>query len=229
VGSRASSDRYEPLPGLLEIPGFLLGKLTPRGRRIAAVVGALLGVAVVVGLVLGVPAIVAAKHRSALADARRDARYRAARIGELTRQVRPISGRGPAARGLTAPATLQPQRVLRGDLVAAIAADGARRARTGEFVHTPKRVECSRNPVSIGKPDPAAVPDARPAVYACLAVTTDVARSATTNGGSIGYPYSALVDFQAGRFSFCRVSGRPGEMLIGRDIAVAVPQACGGR
>jgi hypothetical protein len=229
VGSRAPSDRYQPLPGLLEIPGFLLGKLSPRGRRIAAVAGALLGVAIVVGLALGVPAIIDAKHRSALADARRDARYRASRISELTRQVRPIAGHGPAARGLTAPATLQPQTVLRADLVAAITADGARRARTGEFVHAPKRIECSRNPVSIGRPDPAAIPDARRSVYACLAVTTDVAPSSSTNGGAIGYPYSALVDFQAGRFTFCRVSGRPGEMLIGRDIAVAVPRACGGR
>lgn len=229
MGSRAPSDRYQPLPGLLEIPSFLLAKLSPRGRRIAAVAGVLLAAAIAVGLVLGVPAIIDAKHRSALADARRDARYRASRIGELTRQVEPISGRGPAARGLTAPATLRPQKVLRADLVAAIAADGARRARTGEFVHTPTRVECSRNPVSIGKPDPAAIPDARPSVYSCLAVTTDVAPSASTNGGSIGYPYAALVDFQAGRFTFCRVSGRPGEMLIGRDIAVAVPRACGGR
>jgi hypothetical protein len=33
------------------------------------------------------------------------------------------------------------------------------------------------------------------------------------------------VDFQAGRFALCRVSGRPGEMLIGRDIHVDVPRA----
>ena len=228
VGSSAPSDRYEPLPGLLEIPGFLLGKLTPRGRRIAAVAGVLLAAALVVALVLGVPAIVAAKHRAAVADARREARYRAQRISQLRREVTPVSGRGPAARGLTAPATLQPQKVLRADLVAAIAADGARRARTGEFVRRPKRVECSRNPVALGAPDPAAVPDASRSTYACLAVTTDVAASATSNGGSIGYPYSALVDFQAGRFTFCRVSGRPGEMLIGRDVHVAVPRACGG-
>jgi hypothetical protein len=229
MGPRAPSDRYEPLPGLLEIPGFLLGKLSPRGRRIAAFAGASLGVAVAVALVLGVPAIIAAKNRAAAADARRDARYRAARLSQLRREVRPVTGRGPAARGLTAPATLQPQKVLRADLVAAIAADGARRARTGEFVQTPKRVECSQIPVSLGAPDPASVPHAARSTYSCLAVTTDVSPSSTSNGGSIGYPYSALVDFQAGRFTFCRVSGRPGEMLIGRDIHVAVPRACGGR
>ena len=46
----ARSDRYEPLPGLTELPGYFLGKLSPRGRRAAAVIGALLGVAVAVGL-----------------------------------------------------------------------------------------------------------------------------------------------------------------------------------
>jgi hypothetical protein len=224
-----SSDRYQPLPGLLEIPGFLLGKLSPRGRRIAAVAGALLAVAAVVALALGVPAIIAAKNRSAAADARRDARHRAARIAELRRLVRPVRGRGPAARGLTAPATLGPQKALRADLVAAIGADGARRARTGEFARTPKRVECTRSPVSLGAPDPASVPDAGRSAYSCLAVTTEVAPGPTSKGGSIGYPYAALVDFQAGRFAFCRVSGRPGEMLIGRDIHVDVPRACGGR
>jgi hypothetical protein len=58
---------------------------------------------------------------------------------------------------------------------------------------------------------------------------TDVRRTAVNNAATIGYPYSALVDFPAGRFAFCRVAGRPGEMLIGRDIHVAVPRACGGR
>jgi hypothetical protein len=222
-------DRYQPLPGLLEIPGFLLGKLSRRGRRIAAAAGALLAVAVVAALVIGVPAIIAAKDRSAAADARRDAQHRAARIAELKRQIRPVTGRGPAAHGLTAPATLGPQKALRADLMAAIAADGARRARTGEFARTPKRVECTRSPVRLGAPDPASVPDAGRSGYSCLAVTTDVAPGPTTNGGSIGYPYSALVDFQTGRFAFCRVSGRPGEMLIGRDIHVDVPRACGGR
>jgi hypothetical protein len=230
VGSPAKpSDRYEPLPGLLQIPGFLLRKLGPRGRRLAAVAGVLLVAGIAVGLAVGVPAIIDAKNRAAAEDARAAAAHRASRLAELRREVQPVSGRGPASRGLTAPATLGPQKALRADLVAAIAADGARRARTGEFARTPRRVECERNPLSVGEPDPASVPSAGREGYACLAVTTEVASSETTNGGAIGYPYLARVDFPAGRFTFCKVSGRPGEMLIGRDIHVPVPVACGGR
>jgi hypothetical protein len=51
-----AEDRYEPLPGLLEIPGFLLGKLSPRGRRIAAIAGALIALGVAALRAAGLPA-----------------------------------------------------------------------------------------------------------------------------------------------------------------------------
>jgi hypothetical protein len=228
VGTPARSDRYEPLPGLLQIPGFLWRKLGPRGRRTATVAGAVLGVAVIVALVIGIPKLVDAKQESAAAERRADAAHRRARIAALQREVRPVFGTGPASRGLTAPATLGPQRALRADLVAAIGADAARRARTGEFAATPHRVECQRSVAGPGPKDPANAPGARTGRYACLAVTVDIHRGATNNAGSIGYPYMALVHFPAGRFAFCKVSGRPGEMVIGRDIHVGVPRACGG-
>jgi hypothetical protein len=223
-----ASDRYEPLPGLLEIPGFLLGKLSPRGRRIAAVAGILLAVGAAVGLAIGIPAIVAAKRASSQADARAKARQRAARLAELRREVRPVSGTGAASRGLSGAAALNARGALRGDLMAAIRADSLRRARTGEFGVTPRSVECERFPFRPGAPDPATQPAARQGRYACLAVTATVHKASYTAGGSIGYPYRALVDFDKGRYTFCRISGRPGEMLIGRDIHVNVPVACGG-
>jgi hypothetical protein len=229
VEPHGRSDRYEPLPGLLQIPGFLLRKLGARGRRVAAIAGALVIAGLAVGVLVGIPALQDAKRRSAAADARADAAYRAGRLAELRREVRPISGRGPASRGLTAPATVGPQRALRAGLLTAIVADGARRARTGEFARPPKRAECEPSPGTPGTPDPASRAGARTVRYFCLAVTTDVAATGASNAGSIGYPYSALVDFPAGRFAFCKVSGRPGEMLIGRDIHVPVPAACGGR
>jgi hypothetical protein len=223
-----ASDRYEPLPGLLEIPGFLLGKLTPRGRRIAAAVGALLAAGIIAGLAIAIPAIVASKHADSAAQARAKAQGRAARLAELRREVRPVSGRGTAAQGLTGAAAVAAQARLRADLVGAIRADGARRARTGEFAVTPRSVACERFPVRPGAGDPAAQPGAGSARYACLAVTAKVHRAAYTSAGFIGYPYRALVDFPRGRFTFCRISGRPGEMVIGRDVHVAVPAACGG-
>jgi hypothetical protein len=223
-----AQDRYEPLPGLLEIPSFLLGKLSPRGRRIAAIVGALLAVGAAVGLAVGIPAIVASKHATSAAEARAKARQRSARLAELHRQVRPIGGRGSASRGLTGAAAVSAQTALRGDLLGAVRADSLRRARTGEFAATPRSVECEPFPERLGTPDPATRPGARRGRYACLAVTAKVHKAAYTAAGSIGYPYRALVDFPAGRFTFCRISGRPGEMLIGRDVHVDVPGACGG-
>jgi hypothetical protein len=37
----------------------------------------------------------------------------------------------------------------------------------------------------------------------------------------------ALVDYPAGRFTYCKVSGRPGEGSL-RESPVRVPAACGG-
>jgi hypothetical protein len=59
-------------------------------------------------------------------------------------------------------------------------------------------------------------------------VTADIAPQASTRGGTIGYPYRALVHFGPGRFSFCKVSGRPGEGSLLHAVEVAVPRACGG-
>jgi hypothetical protein len=223
-----AQDRYEPLPGLLQIPGFLLGKLSPRGRRIAAIAGAVLAVGAAAGLAVGIPAIVSSKRQSAQADARAQARARAERLAELRRQVRPVSGRGAAAHGLSGAAAVSAQTALRGDLVDAILADGVRRAHTGELRFAPKSVECTHSTAGLGGPDPATRPGARTTRYTCLAVTAKVKKASYTAASSIGYPYRALVDFSAGRFAFCRINGRPGELVIGRDIHVPVPAACGG-
>jgi hypothetical protein len=223
-----AQDRYEPLPGLLQIPGFLLGKLSPRGRRIAAIAGAVIAVGAAVGLAIGIPAIVAAKRASSQADARAEARARAARLAQLRRQVRPVSGRGAAAHGLSGAAAVSAQTALRGDVVDAILADGLRRVHTGELEFTPRSVECERFPTELGGADPATRPGARTVRYTCLAVTAKVKKASYTSAGSIGYPYRALVDFPAGRFAFCRINGRPGEMLIEHDVHVPVPAACGG-
>jgi hypothetical protein len=223
-----AQDRYEPMPGLLQLPGFLLGKLSPRGRRIAAVVGALIAVGAAVGLAVGIPAIVAAKRASSQADARALAHARAARLAELRRQVKPVSGRGPAARGLSGSAAVAAQTALRADLTGAIRADSLRRAHTGEFAVTPKSVECDRFPTQLAGSDPATLPGARSVRYTCLAVTATVKKAAYTSAGSIGYPYRAFVNFPEGRFAFCRINGRPGEMLIESDVHVPVPAACGG-
>ena len=221
----AQPDRYEPLPPLIQIPGHLIRKLSPRGKRIALLILA----AAIAALAVGIPTLIAAKHRNDAADARAAARAQAARLAQLRAEVRRIDGRGAPARGLTGAQALTVRRALVVDLSSAVSADAARRAHSGEFAQAAKHVDCYRYPVGVNVPDPADDLTQRNARYACLAVTADFAPGSGTVGGSIGYPYRALVHFQTGRFAFCKISGRPGELIIPRTVVVPVPPACGGR
>jgi hypothetical protein len=228
MAPRGERDRYEPLPGLLAIPGHLARRLSPRGRRVALVAAAALLVAAAAGLAAGVPAIVRAKREHAAQEQRAAAQARAARLEQLRAELRRIDGRGAPARGLSPAAALTARRAVAADLVAAVQADAAGRARSGEFAHLPTRVECSRYPAAPVPGDPAEDLSRRHGRYACLAVTADVPEQTSTRGGAIGYPYRARVDFASGRFSFCKISGRPGEGSLARTPVVPVPAACGG-
>jgi hypothetical protein len=228
MAPRAQPERYEPLPGLLGIPRHLLGRLSPRGRRIAAVAGVLALAAVVVGLAAGLPVLLRSKREHAAAERAAEARARVVRLAELRAERRPVGGRGTPARGLTGTAALSARRRLAADLAAAVLADSAARARAGTLAHRPTRVECARFPAAPAAADPAADPSSRRGRYACLAVTAEIAPQQSTRGGSFGYPYRALVDFRSGRFSFCKISGRPGEGSLAQTLVVAVPRACGG-
>jgi hypothetical protein len=44
----------------------------------------------------------------------------------------------------------------------------------------------------------------------------------------IGHPYRVMVNFDTGRYAFCKVSGRPGEFSIARQPFVPTPAVCGG-
>jgi hypothetical protein len=221
----AQPDRYQPLPPLLQIPGYLVRKLSPRGKRLALLLVALC----VVALAVGIPTLIAAKHRHDAASARAAARAQAARIAHMRAEIRRVDGHGTPARGLTGAEALVARRALVADLSAAVRADATRRSASGEFAQATRRVECSRYPAAPpGTPDAAATLSARTGRYACLAITADFAPGSATTGGAIGYPYRALLRFNSGRFAFCKISGRPGELVITRKILVPVPAACGG-
>ncbi len=90
-------------------------------------------------------------------------------------------------------------------------------------------VDCEpfpRNVTGVGAEDST---DQRFGRYFCVAVTARFERSAGTAGGLIGHPYRVRIDFDTGRYAFCKVSGRPGEGLLRRRIGVTIPPACGGR
>jgi hypothetical protein len=219
------SDRYEPLPSLLELPGFIARKLSKRTKRTILAVFVL----IVAAIAVGVPTLIAAKHRSDAAEARAEAKAHAAEVAQMRRELRMVNGRGTAAHGLAGAAALTARHALVHDLSAAVDRDAMRRFRAGEFTQHPNRVSCFRFPVGVpGTPDPSDDPKLSRGRYTCLAVTTGFASGKETTGGEIGYPYRALVNFDTGRFAFCKYSGRPGEGSLRRPLEVALPTACGG-
>jgi hypothetical protein len=228
VPDNARSDRYEPLPGLTELPGYFLRKLSPRGRRAAAIVGALLLIALAVGLYFVIPAITETKADRAAAERRAVAQREAQLVAQLKAEQRLVEGRGTPSRGLEGDAQITARKALAGDLAAAVHEDADARVRSGEFTHSISRVECERYPRGAHGEDPASDLSSATGRYSCLAVTVDAPRTELNNASSIGYPYRALVDFPSGKYTFCKFSGRPGELAFDRRVKAPVPRACGG-
>ena len=222
------SDRYEPLPGLTEIPAFLIRKLSRRGRRIFGILAALAAVGVAVGLYFAIPAITDSKQERAAAEQRADRQREAALVAKLRAEQRLVDGRGTPARGLEGSVAVTARRALVTDLSAAVHEDALARMRSGEFSRTVERVECERFPRGARGEDPTTDLGSPIGRYACLAITADAPKTATQNASSIGYPYRARIDFPAGKYTFCKISGRPGEGSLVRKSPVQVPVACGG-
>jgi hypothetical protein len=204
------NDRYDPLPGFLSLPSFLYRKLGPRGRMAVKIGGGLFVVAVTVATIVLAPRIVES-NRERKADERREAAARlAASVRRIRAEQRPHRGRAEA--GASGGALLT-------DLQAAILADARARAAEGKM-HGPaaSRVEC--------EPLGGTEPDARRLSYDCIAVTSDLPTSESSPGGVIGHPFRAVVDRSTGAFTWCKVSGRPGEGAVRSEGLVRLPRAC---
>ena len=160
-------DRYDPVPGLLELPGFLLRKLAPRGRRAVLAFGTVLLIALVAGAVFGLPAIRRGLRAQERADAHAAQVAAAARRVALTRESRPHFGRGPAAAGLQPAEALRARRALVTRLEASVLADARHRLRS-EGPYLMARCTAVLERVDPRPPqDDLAVPIAR---LSCLAV-----------------------------------------------------------
>jgi hypothetical protein len=223
-----SQDRYEPLPSLVEIPAFLVRKIPPRARKPAAFAAAILLAAVAVALVLSIPAITESKDERAATEARAERERQAQRAAELRAELRLVEGRGPAARGLIGAPAIEARQGLADQLVADVKADALSRVQAGEFTQSVARVECERFPRGARGEDPALDLSSDTGRYSCLAITADAPAVENNQPSSLGYPYRALLHFTSGRFTFCKISGRPGEGSVKREFPVRVPAACGG-
>jgi hypothetical protein len=228
VAPEGRSDRYEPLPGLLGIPAYLARKIPPRARRPAAFAAGLLLVALGVGVALAAPAIDESKRDRAAADLRASEQLKADRVARLRAEQRALRGEGTPARGLEGTAAVGARQALAADLAAAVERDARQRFAAGELKQPVEGSLCERYPRGASGEDPATDLSKPTGRYSCLAITARVEADRAGSPGVIGYPYRALVDFPSGRFTYCKVSGRPGEGSLRRELLVTVPRACGG-
>jgi hypothetical protein len=214
------SDRYEPMPGVAGLPKWVWGKL-PRSGRIAL---ALLPFAIIALVLLLGPGIDESKDRRAEAERQQRAQQTAERVAQLRAEQRPRFERGtPAGRDLAARASLV------ASLPIAIQADARQRVAAGALDGPIRSVECEPFPRSVDGRGAHLDPSQATGRYSCLAVTSTAPATERNEASSIGHPYRVLVHFDTGRFAFCKVTGRPGEGSIGREIPAPVPEACGGR
>jgi hypothetical protein len=222
-------ERYDPLPSLPRIPGYVWQHLSPRGRGVAATLGVLLLLGVAAGVILLGPGIRSSKQERAASEQREREARRGALIERLEREQRPLSAAGPADSAPTGAQRLRRRSELLADVRASVGADARRRVRAGQLEGPILRVACEPFPRSVegrGADEDLARRSGR---YECLAVTSEIRAGATQGAGAIGHPFRVLVDFESGRYTWCKVSGRPGERAVTREPLVTVPAACGGR
>jgi hypothetical protein len=221
-------DRREAMPGLLSLPRRVWRRLPPAGRVLLV----LLPFAVV-GLALALaPGIDESKDQRAQAEEQRLERLRNARVEQIREQQQPRLRAAPAP----PPGDIAARERLVATASAAVLADARRRVASGELDGPVRRVACEPFPRTVSGRGADQDPDRRYGVYSCLAVTTAFGANTTgevesysqSEAGLIGHPYRVRMDFDTGRFAFCKISGRAGEGSIGAQPVVTVPRVCGG-
>jgi hypothetical protein len=210
-------DRYEPLPGLFGLPGFLFRKLGRHGKVAAAVIGGLALAGLVVAAIVLVPEIGETKRERAAEERRELA------AGEARRRQRLIAEQRPhRARSQFAPALSPAERgAVRGQIETAITRDQRARVRRGTL-DPPPALYATCEPFAGERPG------VRVSRLSCTAVTSEVLREGT-KAGVVGHPFLARVDYETGRYAWCKVSGRAGEGAFRSVAPVPVPRICGGR
>jgi hypothetical protein len=195
-----------------------------RGVRIALL---LLVLALIAAGVALLPGIQESKDEQARSEAQQRAAERAELARRLEREQRPRFARSAAVApaGAGAQQQLAARAQLMEELPAAVLADARERVRRGALDGPVLRVECEPFPRSVDAIGADEDLSRRSGRYSCLAVTAEFERSEQSIGGVLGHQYRALVDFESGRYAYCKVSGQAGPS---RDQLATTPSACGG-
>ena len=220
---RRQTERYEPMPGIVELPGWLWRRMGRAGRL--AALGAL--IVLVAAAAALVPVILESKEERAESDRRERAERRAELIRRLEVEQRPRLRRSTsvAPPGAAADEQLEARSALMDGLNAEMLADARARVRRGDLDGPIRRVECEPFPRSVDAVGADQDLSRRQGRYACVAVTAEFGTGEVGATGVIGHQYRTMVDFQTGRYAFCKVSGQAGPS---REQLVTTPRACGG-
>jgi hypothetical protein len=211
------TERYEPMPGIGALPGWLWRKIG-RSGRIVLLVALVAALATAAALT---PSIVESKKDRAAAERAERAERRAALARRLRAEQRPRYRRSASV----AP-TLAARATLMDEMSAEILADARRRVARGRLEGPIRRVRCEPFPRTVSGVGADTDLSRRTGRYSCIAVTAEFARGEVSVGGVIGHQYRAKVDFRSGRYAFCKVAGQPGPS---REQLATTPEACGGR
>lgn len=182
--------------------------------------GALLAALLGVAATLVLPRLAEDRERAHEREQRAEARRHAAFLASVDREQRPRRGRGepdPGA-GTAAPRRTRARMTLVGSAQSRIAVDARRRTR-----RRIRGVDCEPFPETIREVAPAADLARPAAAYGCVAVTARFGNGARRGpAGVIGIPFRLIVDFERGRFAWCRIVP-----LSDRDrLTHPLPRAC---
>ena len=216
-------DRYEPLPGLTELPAWVWRR-TGRGPRLAAL-GALV-LAIAAGAAL-LPGIMESKRERVEVERRERAERRAQLVRRLEADQRPRFRRSTSvpAPGAGVNERLATRAALVEELSAEMLADARARARRGQLYGPVLRVSCEPFPRTVDGVGADQDLSRRRGRYACIAVTAEFGGGEAAATGVIGHKYRTEVDFATGRYAFCKVSGQAGPS---REQLATTPGVCGG-
>jgi hypothetical protein len=211
------------MPGIAELPGWVWRRMG-RGVRLAALGALVLAVAVLAALL---PGILESKQERAQSERRERAERRAQLVRRLEAEQRPRFRRSAAVAppGASTGERLTARATTMDELTGSILADARQRVERGRLDGPIRRVECERFPRTVEGTGADEDLSRRRGRYACVAVTAEFGRGETSVRGVIGYQYRAMIDFETGRYAFCKVSGQAGPS---REQLVTTPPACGG-
>jgi hypothetical protein len=177
-----------------------------------------------IGLAILIPRIDSSKEEYA---ARKAAEKRAAVAQNRARITKSQTPRHGDASSLLPPAGASAAEVaaakarLMERVKADILADARARAAAGEMRPVNRVASCDPTP---GTPTSGPV-----GVFDCFLPTREIARTARTAAGAIGYPFRTVVDYKTFTYAWCKTEQVPGEMLVlnAKDVTL-LPPACRG-